>query len=185
MINSVVNDLKSDAQKSIEALIKDFSRVRTGRATPSLLDGVKVNYYGMPTPLSQVASVSAAEARLLTVSPWEKNLLGDIEKAIQASNLGLTPSNDGKIIRIPIPALTGERRKDLGKQIKKFGEEYKVTIRGHRRDSNELLKAAKEDKELNEDELHRGLKRIQDETDVFIKRIDEVVAVKEKEIMEF
>jgi ribosome recycling factor len=159
--------------------------LRTGRASPSLLDNVRVDYYGMPTPLKQVATVSVGDSRLLTVSPWDKGKLSDIEKAIQASGLGLTPSNDGKIIRIPIPALTGERRKELVRQVKKLGEEYKVTIRGYRRDSNELLKSAEENKDITEDEYHRGLKRIQQETDDRIKDIDRIINEKEQEIMEF
>jgi len=185
MINDILGDFKGEAKKSVEALVKELSRVRTGRATPSLLDGIKVNYYGMPSPLNQVASVAVAEARLLTVNPWEKNLLPDIEKAIQASNLGLTPNNDGKIIRIPIPPLTGERRKALSKQVKKIGEDFKITVRGHRRDANELLKGAKEDKEITEDDYHKGLKRVQDETDAFVKQIDATIDEKEKEIMDF
>lgn len=185
MLNDVVNDFKTEAKKSLEALQKDLGRVRTGRATPTLLDGVKVSYYGVPTPLNQVASVAVAEARLLTVSPWEKSLLSDIERAIQASNLGVTPANDGKIIRIQIPALTGERRKELVKQVKKIGEDFKVAVRGHRRDANEMLKGGKEDKEISEDDYHRGLKRVQDETDLVIKQIDAIVEEKEKEITEF
>lgn len=185
MINDIMDQFKDECKKAVEALRKEYSRVRTGRASPSLLDGVKVNYYGMPTPLKQVANVAVAESRLLTVSPWEKNLLSEIEKAIQASGLGVTPSNDGKIIRIPIPPLTGERRKELVRQVKKLGEEYKVTVRNHRRDANDLLKAGKDDKELSEDEHHRGLKRVQDETDKFIKQLDAVIEEKEKEIMEF
>ena len=139
MINDVVNELKNKCKSSLDVFSKELSRIRTGRATPTLLDGIRVSYYGTLTPLNQVANIAVAEARLITVSPWEKSLLGDIEKAIQASDLGLTPSNDGKIIRVPIPALTGERRKDLVKQVKKLAEEYKVTVRGHRRDCNDEL----------------------------------------------
>jgi ribosome recycling factor len=185
MINDVVNELKNKCKDSLDAFSKDLNRIRTGRATPTLLDGIRVNYYGTLTPLNQVANVAVAEARLITVSPWEKSLLGDIEKAIQASELALTPSNDGKIIRVPIPALTGERRKDLVKQVKKLAEEYKVTVRGHRRDCNDELKLYKDEKTISEDEYHRGLKRVQDETDVFIKKVDDIGAEKEKEIMDF
>ena len=184
-MNEIIEQFVEDCKKAIEALNKEYSRVRTGRAAPSLLDGVKVNYYGMPTPLKQVANVAVAESRLLTVTPWEKNLLSEIEKAIQASNLGVTPANDGKIIRIAIPALTGERRKELVRQIKKMGEGYKVTIRNHRRDANEFIKAAKESKEISEDEQHRVLKVIQDETNKYIKKLDTVIEGKETEIMEF
>ncbi|MCK6509612.1 ribosome recycling factor [Myxococcota bacterium] len=185
MINDVVNELKNKCKSSLDVFSKELSRIRTGRATPTLLDGIRVSYYGTLTPLNQVANIAVAEARLITVSPWEKSLLGDIEKAIQASDLGLTPSNDGKIIRVPIPALTGERRKDLVKQVKKLAEEYKVTVRGHRRDCNDELKLYKDEKTISEDEYHRGLKRVQDETDVFIKKVDDVGAEKEKEIMDF
>ncbi len=185
MINDVVNELKNKCKSSLDMFSKELSRIRTGRATPTLLDGIRVSYYGTLTPLNQVANIAVAEARLITVSPWEKSLLGDIEKAIQASDLGLTPSNDGKIIRVPIPALTGERRKDLVKQVKKLAEEYKVTVRGHRRDCNDELKLYKDEKTISEDEYHRGLKRVQDETDVFIKKVDDVGAEKEKEIMDF
>ena len=185
MTTEIISDFISNCRKSTEALEKELSRLRTGRATPSLLDNVRVDYYGMPTPLKQVATVSVADPRLLTLSPWDKGQLGEIEKAIQASSLGLTPNNDGKIIRIPIPALTGERRKELVRQVKKIGEEYKVTIRGFRHDANDLFKAAKEDKEITEDDLHRNLKQIQDGTDKQIKEVDLIIEAKEAEIMEF
>jgi ribosome recycling factor len=185
MIQDVLNDFREECGKAKEALEKEYSRVRTGRASPSLLDNVKVEYYGMPTPLKQVATVAVGDSRLLTVSPWDKGQLTEIERAIQSSGLGVTPSNDGKIIRIPIPPLTGERRKELVRQVKKLGEDYKVTIRNHRRDANDMLKSGKDDKELTEDEYHRGLKRIQDETDASIKALDAVIAAKEEEIMEF
>ena len=175
---------KQDSEKAIETLQKELGRIRTGRASPSLLENVKVNYYGASTPLTQVANI-AAEARLLTVAPWEKTMLGEIEKSIQASGLGLTPSNDGKIIRVPIPALTGERRKELQKQVKKVGEEYKVAVRNHRRIANDKLKKSKDAKEMTEDEFERATKKIQDETDQMIKKLDTLVADKEKEIMEF
>jgi len=185
MIEDVLSDLRSECRKAAEALEKEYSRVRTGRASPSLLDNVKVEYYGMPTPLKQVATVAVGDSRLLTVSPWDKGQLGEIERAIQASGLGLTPSNDGKIIRIPIPPLTGERRKELVRQVKKIGEDYKVTIRNHRRDANDMLKGGKEDKDLTEDEYHRGLKKVQEETDAAIKNIEGIISSKEEEIMEF
>lgn len=186
MIDDVLNDLKAECKKAAEALEKEYSRVRTGRASPSLLDNVKVDYYGMPTPLKQVATVSVGDSRTLNVAPWDKGQLTPVERAIQASGLGLTPSNDGKIIRIPIPPLTGERRKELVKQVKKIGEDYKVTVRNHRRDANDLLKSAwKDDKEISEDEYHRGLKKVQDQTDAAIKEVEQIIATKEEEIMEF
>lgn len=185
MIDDVIGQFKEECKSAAEALVKEYARVRTGRASPSLLDSVKVEYYGMPTPLKQVATVAVGDSRMLTVSPWDKGQLTPIERAIQASGLGLTPSNDGKIIRIPIPALTGERRKELVRQVKKIGEEFKVTIRNHRRDANELLKDGKEDKELTEDDYHRSLKKVQEETDKAIKSLEQIIAAKEEEIMEF
>lgn len=185
MINEVLSEFQSSCSKVSENLQRELSRVRTGRAAPSLLDNVRVEYYGVPTPLKQMATISAADARMLTVSPFDKSQLTDVERAIQASGLGLTPSNDGNIIRIPIPALTGERRKELVKQVKKIGEEYKVAIRNHRHEANDLLKAAKEDKEINEDDMHRGLKRIQDATNEGIKGLERIVEEKENEIMDF
>ncbi|MEM1008610.1 MAG: ribosome recycling factor [Myxococcota bacterium] len=185
MISESLQELKESCEASLEAMAKELSRVRTGRASTSLLEGIRVSYYGSPTPLGQVATISVADARLLTVSPWEKSLLGDIEKAIMASGLGLTPSNDGKIIRIPIPALTGERRKELVKKVKGICEEYKVTMRGHRRDVNETLKMYKEDKEISEDEYHSGLKEVQKSLDKYVERVDALASEKEKEIMDF
>lgn len=185
MLNEVTSELQSNCQKSIEALRSELSRVRTGRATPSLLDNIKVPYYGAPSPLNQVATVAVADSRLLTITPWEKNLIPEIERAIQASGLGLTPSNDGKLVRLPIPPLTGERRKELGKQVKKIGEDYKIAIRGHRRDANDTLKLYKEEKEISEDDYHRGLKSVQDETNKYTSQVDVIVSEKEQEIMDF
>lgn len=185
MINEILSEFQGNCEKAAEALKKELSRVRTGRASPSLLDNVRVEYYGMPTPLKQLATISVADSRLLTVAPFDKGQLQEIERAIQASGIGLTPNNDGKIIRIPIPALTGERRKELVRQVKKIGEEYKVAVRNHRHEANDMLKTAKDDKELTEDECHRGLKRVQDATDEQIKAIEQIVAEKEEEILEF
>ncbi len=185
MINEVINEFQSNCRKVTENLQKELSRIRTGRATPSLLDNVRVDYYGSPTPLKQLATIAVADPRLLTVAPFDKGQLTDVERAIQASGLGLTPNNDGKIIRIPIPALTGERRKDLVKQIKKIGEDYKVTVRNFRHEANDLLKEAKEEKEISEDDMHRGLKRVQDATNDQIKLVDDIIEEKEKEIMDF
>ncbi len=185
MINEIINEFQDSYRKVTENLRRELSRVRTGRASPSLLDNVKVDYYGMPTPLKQMATISVGDSRLLTVAPFDKSQLIDVERAIQASSLGLTPSNDGKIIRIPIPPLTGERRKELVKQVKKIGEEYKVAIRNHRHEANDMLKAGKEDKEITEDELHRALKRVQDATNEGIKVVEQIVAEKEQEIMDF
>ena len=185
VIDAILKEFKSGSEKSIESLQKELSRLRTGRATPAILDPVKVEYYGMPTPLKQVANISVSDARTLTITPWDKSLLGEIEKAILASGIGLTPNNDGKVIRVPIPPLTGERRKELVRQVKKIGEEYKVAVRNHRHRAIDKFKEAKDNKEITEDEYHRALKQLQQETDKQIKKIDEIISKKEEEIMEF
>ena len=184
VIDSVNSETEERMGKTVENLKKEFSRIRTGRATPSLLEGISVDYYGTPMPVNQVATITIPEARLILVQPWEKNMLGPIEKAIQASDLGLNPINDGNIIRLPIPALTEERRKELYKNCKKVSEDSKVAIRNIRRDSNEKLKKAEKDKEITQDEQKIGLDEIQDLTDRFTKAIDEQLTIKEKEIME-
>ncbi|MDR0307828.1 MAG: ribosome recycling factor [Chitinispirillales bacterium] len=171
-------------QKTIENLKKDLVRIRTGRATTALLDGINVDYYGTPAPINQVANISVPDARMLIVQPWEKSMIQAIEKAIQASGLGLNPQNDGNQIRLPIPPLSEERRKELFKNCGKIGEECKVAIRNVRRDSNEKLKKAQKDKQVTEDQEKKGLEEIQKTTDKFIKNVDEQLALKEKEIME-
>lgn len=171
-------------QKSIENLKKDFSRVRTGRASAALLDGISVEYYGSPMPVNQVATITIPEARLILIQPWEKNMLGPIEKVIQTSNLGLNPQNDGNVIRLPIPALTEDRRKELYKSCKKISEDCKVAIRNIRRDGNEKLKKAEKDKQITQDEQKINLEEIQKLTDKFIKQVDDQLVIKEKEIME-
>lgn len=181
MLDEIIQDAKSSMDKAIESFKKDLSRVRTGRASLAMLDGIRVEYYGTLTPLNQVAALNVADPRLITVKPWDKGLLTDIEKAIVGSNLGITPSNDGELIRLPIPPLTGERRKELVKQLKKQTEEARVAIRNVRRDANAFVK---EDEEVSEDQQHRILKDIQDLTDKAIARIDEEASRKEAEIME-
>ncbi len=170
--------------KCIEAFKRELAKVRTGRANLSMLDGVKVDYYGTPTPISQVASCNVAEARLITIKPWEKNLLADIEKAIIKSDLGLNPVVDSDLIRLPIPALTEERRKELVKIIKKMTEEARVKVRGARRDANEMIKSAEKAKEISEDDSKKGQKVIQDVTDKFIAQVDALGEAKEKETLE-
>lgn len=172
-------------QNAIESLKREMSRVRTGRASPNLLDGIKVNYYGTPTPLNQLATISVPESRLIAIQPWDINSLGEIEKAIQKSDLGLNPVNDGKIIRISIPTLTEERRKDLAKVVRKLAEEGKIQVRNARRDSNEMLKALKKDKEISEDDMFRAQDEVQKITDGFIEQVDSLLQDKEKEIIEF
>lgn len=184
MYKDVISRGRAGMEKSIDALKKELSRIRTGRASTTLLDDVKVDYYGTPTPLNQVGTLTVPEPRLITIQPWEKNLIPEIEKAILKSDLGLNPSSDGQLVRIAIPPLTEERRKEMVKLTKRIGEDAKIAVRNTRRDANENLKKLEKDKEISEDELKRGEKEIQDLTDGFVKKIDEVVAVKEKEVME-
>ncbi len=169
---------------TIEGLKRDFTSIRTGRASLSLFDGINVDYYGTPTPLNQVATLNIPEPRMITVQPWEVKLIGDIERAILKSDLGLTPANDGKIIRIPIPQLTEERRKELVKMVKKRGEECKVAIRNIRRDANDQVKKLEKDKEISEDEMKKDLDEVQKMTDNYIKKVDETIEHKEQEVME-
>lgn len=184
MINDVVNDVVQDMKKTLEALKKELARLRTGRANLAILDNVKVDYYGTQTQLNQVASLHVPEARLIMIKPWEKSMVGPIEKSIQAADLGLNPSSDGEVVRIPIPPLTQERRRDLVKMARKTSEEYKVQLRKIRRDANEMLKQLEKDKDISEDEMHRGLEKTQQVTDEHVKKVDEIVEEKEKEIME-
>jgi len=179
-----IAEVKSKMEKSIEALRKDLSRIRTGRASLTLLDGVRVNYYGVPTPLSQVASLAVPESRTISIQPWDPKIIGEIEKAIQKSDLGLTPLSDGKIVRINIPPLTEERRKELVKVVKRMEEECKVAMRNIRRDANEQLKTAKKDKNLSEDDQFKYQEEIQKLMDKSIEKAEEVVKAKEKEILE-
>ena len=179
-----IAEVKSKMEKSIEALRKDMGRIRTGRASLTLLDGVRVNYYGVPTPLSQVASLSVPESRMISIQPWDSKIIGEIEKAIQKSDLGLTPLNDGKIVRINIPPLTEERRKELVKVVKRMEEECKVAMRNIRRDANEQLKTSKKDKDLSEDDQFKYQDEVRKLMDKSIEKSEEVVKAKEKEILE-
>lgn len=184
MTHSVVEKAKEKMEKSLKSMIHEFSKVRTGRASTSLLDEIKVDYYGTPTPLNQVATLSAPEPRLITVAPWDASVIPLIEKAIQSSDLGLTPSNDGKLIRIPIPPLTEERRKEMVKLMKKYGEEGKISVRHVRREAMDELKKIEKDKEISEDELKQLSEEVQKVTDQFISKVDTTIEHKEKEIME-
>lgn len=181
---SFLGDLKSRMEKSLEALRKDLSRVRTGRASLTLLDGIRVDYYGVPTPLSQVATLSVPESRTISIQPWDAKVIGEIEKAILKSDLGLTPLNDGKIVRIHIPPLTEERRRELVKVIRRMEEECKVALRNLRRDANEQLKASKKEKEISEDEQFRLQEEVQKIMDRYIEKAGEIVKIKEKEVLE-
>jgi ribosome recycling factor len=180
----IFEELRENMDKAINALDKSFSKVRTGRASLALLDGIRADYYGTATPLNQLASLSIPESRLIVISPWDNSVLGAIEKAIQKSDLGLMPSNDGKLIRLAIPPLTEERRKDLVKVVRKMAEECKVKQRNARRDANEQLKALKKDNEISEDDLYAFQEEVQKTTDRAIEKTDAVLAAKEKEVME-
>lgn len=184
MVDDVIAELTDNMSNAIENLKRELAKRRTGRANVALLDGIKVEYYGSLSPLNQVASLQVPDPRLITVKPWDKALVPLIEKVIQQSSLGLNPSSDGEIVRIPIPPLTGERRKDLVKDVKKVGEEAKVGLRNHRRDANEFTRKLEKDKVISEDEMHRALAKVQELTDEYVKKVDEIVVAKEKEIIE-
>ena len=185
MIDDIYQETKDSMGKSVEALNRELKRVRTGRASLSILDGIKVDYYGTLTPLNQMATLAVPESRLITIQPWDVSVIKDIEKALLKSDLGLTPANDGKIIRISIPPLTEERRKELVKVVHKMCEDYKVSVRNARRDANELLKSLKKDGDISEDDAFKSHDEVQKITDEHIKRIDQCCQEKEKEILEF
>lgn len=180
----VIKECEQKMKKSIAALEKELGKVRTGRASLALLDDIRVDYYGTPSPLNQVATLSVPESRLIVIQPWDNSIIGEIEKAILKSELGMTPANDGKVIRITIPRLTEERRKELVKLVKKMGEASKVGVRNIRRDVIEELRTMEKSKTISEDELHQLQNQVQKATDTSIENIDKVIATKEKEIME-
>lgn len=180
----VFEQMTENMDKIIKALEKSLSKVRTGRASLALLDGIKVDYYGQPTPLNQVANLSIPESRQILISPWDTAVLGAVEKAIQKSDLGITPTNDGKVIRISIPTLTEARRLELVKVVKKMAEEGRVNLRNARRDANEELKSFKKSGDLSEDQLHDAQEDVQKTTDKYIEKVDVILRAKEKEIME-
>jgi len=184
MKNEIIDKMSEKMGQSMEAFKKDLSKIRTGRASITLLDGIKVESYGSQMPLNQVATLTIPESRLIAIQPWDPQAISAIEKAIQKSDLGLNPINDGRIIRVSIPQLTEERRKNLVKQVKKTSEEYRVAMRNLRRDAIETLKKQKNNKEISEDDLFKLQDEAQKETDIYIKKIDAVLAEKEKEVME-
>jgi ribosome recycling factor len=184
MTNAIIVQLKEKMASSIDALKRELVKIRTGRASLSLLDGIKVKAYGSQVTMDQVGSMTIPENNMIVIKPWDPQVLPAIEKAILASGLGLTPASDGNVVRLTIPPLTGERRKDLVKQVKKISEEYKVAIRNVRRDSIETLKKLKKDKEISEDEMFRLQDEAQKVTDGFISQVDEIAGGKEKEVME-
>jgi ribosome recycling factor len=185
MIEETYQETRDRMGKSIEALENELKRIRTGRASTSLLDGIKLDYYGTPTPLNQTATVAVPESRLITIQPWDVSIIKDIEKAILKSDLGLTPSNDGKLIRIAIPPLSEERRKELVKVVHKTCEDYKVAVRNIRRDANELVKGFKKDGDIAEDDAFKAQDQIQKITNEHIEKIEAAYLAKEKEILEF
>ncbi|MGC4375665.1 ribosome recycling factor [Fictibacillus sp. Mic-4] len=184
MGKQVLSNAEDKMKKGISAFQRELATIRAGRANPSLLDRIQVDYYGAPTPINQLAGITVPEARLLVIQPYDKSALADIEKAIQKSDLGLTPSNDGQVIRITIPPLTEERRKELVKLVKKFAEEAKVALRNVRREANDELKKLEKESEITEDELRRYNDDVQKLTDKYISEVDSIAGAKEKEIME-
>lgn len=184
MTKEIIKEMTDHMVKTIDALRREYSKIRTGRASTSLLDDIKVDYYGNPSPLSAVATLAVPEARTITISPWEPKMIAPIEKAILNANIGLTPSNDGRLIRLVLPALTEERRKDIVKDLKRKAEDDRVALRNVRRDAIDRLKKLEKDKKITEDELKRAEKEVQDLTDKHVAKIDEVLAHKEKEVME-
>ena len=184
MVNDIVKDLEGSVAKAHDSLKRELAKVRTGRANLALLDGVRVDYYGTPTPLNQVASLSTPDARLIVIKPWEKKLIPQIEEAIRKGELGVNPNSDGEVVRIPIPALTEERRRELTKVVKRMGEDARVAIRNQRRDANEMLKEYQASGDITEDDHQKGTKLVQGVIDKGIEKVDELVGKKEAEIME-
>jgi ribosome recycling factor len=184
MLDDVIKELRSGIDKSIEALRRDLTRVRTGRAHAGMLDAIRIDYYGVPTPVQQMANVAVPEPRLITIKPWEKGQVKAIEKAIRESDLNLNPQVDGDLIRIPIPALTEERRKEMVKLSRKYGEEAKVAIRKHRRDANEMVDTLDQGGDVSGDDADRTKKKVEDIVAEGIKQVDAIIAAKEKDILE-
>ncbi len=185
MLESIYEDTREGMGKSVASLKKELNRVRTGRASLSILDAIRVDYYGTMTPLNQMATLAVPESRLITIQPWDVSGIKEIEKAILKSDLGLTPSNDGKIIRIAIPPLTEERRKEIVKTVHKICEDFKISVRNIRRDANDMVKSLKKDGDISEDDAFKSQDQIQKVTDEHVKLIDECYKEKEKEILEF
>jgi len=184
MINDITTDTDNGMKKAVDSFKRDLQKIRTGRANTSMLDGIKVDYYGTPTPVNQVATVQVVDARLITVKPWEKSMIPVIDKAIRASDLGINPVADSELVRLPIPPLTQERRKELAKVVGKQTEEARVAVRSARRDAMDMIKDAEKEKQISEDERKKGEKTVQDLTDKYIAQVEEIAKAKEKEIME-
>jgi len=184
-LQKIIKDNEDKMKKAIEAITREFSEVRTGRATPNLVEGLIVEYYGTHTPLKQLAAISVPDARLIVIQPWDKNCLGDIEKAVLKSNIGISPTNDGKVIRLAMPPLSKERREELSKVVKDMAENGRVSLRTIRHESKTAIEAAEKNKQITEDEKFNGLDQLQKMTESYSKKIDEVLATKQKELMEF
>ena len=184
MINDITTDTEDGMKKAVDSFKRDLQKIRTGRANAAMLDSIKVDYYGTPTPVNQVATVQVVDARLITVKPWEKNMIGVIDKTIRASDLGINPVADSELVRLPIPPLTQERRKELAKVCGKQTEEARVAVRSARRDAMDMIKDAEKDKQITEDERKNGEKKIQELTDKYIGQVEDIAKAKEKEIME-
>jgi ribosome recycling factor len=184
MVNDITADAEEGMKKAVDSFKRDLQKVRTGRANASMLDGIKVDYYGTPTPLNQVSSVTVVDARLITVKPWEKNMVAVIDKTIRASDLGINPVSDADQVRLPIPPLTQDRRRDLAKTVGKQTEEARVAVRSARRDAMDMIKDAEKEKSITEDERKKGEAKVQELTDKYIGQVEEIAKAKEKEIME-
>jgi len=184
MANEIIDQVKEKMEASVDAFNRELVKIRTGRASLALLDGIKIDAYGSMLPVDQVGTLTIPESRMIVIQPWDPQMLAVLEKAILSSDLGLTPANDGKVIRLTIPQLTEERRKELVKQVKKVAEEFKVAVRNVRRDANDNLKKMKKNKEISEDDMFRLQEEAQKATDTYVKKIDEIAAGKEKEVME-
>ncbi len=184
MIDGVYEDLRVSYVATLEGLQRELSKLRTGRANLGMLNGIRVENYGSMVPLNQVANLRVADARMITVSPWDKSLISDIERAIASSDLGFNPSNDGVVIRVPVPMLTGDRRQELVKIARRIGEDHKISLRNHRRDANDMLKELERESEITKDDLHRGQARVDEITTDFTNQIDAVLQAKEADITE-
>lgn len=184
MISDITADAEEGMKKAVDSFKRDLQKIRTGRANTSMLDGIKVDYYGTPTPVNQVATVQVVDARLITVKPWEKNMIAAIDKAIRASDLGINPVADSELVRLPIPPLTQERRKELAKVVGKQTEEARVAVRSARRDAMDMIKDAEKEKQITEDERKQAEKKVQELTDRYVAQIEDIAKAKEKEIME-
>ena len=184
MLEKIYSEYRGKMQKTVEVLEAEFARIRTARANPAILDGIKVNYYDVPTPLKQIATVSVPEPRQIVVQPWDRTMLPEVEKAIQKAELGLTPKVEANLVRIPIPALTEERRRELAKLCGKLTEDSRVAVRNLRREANDMVKKLEKDKKITEDDSKTGTKKVQEMTDEYVKKLDELLKKKETEILE-